>query len=204
MEGWKDTFGYRLAAIIKHYGLTKNSFSLKIGQLNNSLIVRMINNPTMGTSLTMFHRILNAFPDINPGWLLNGKGNMLISQGVIDPKYHYIDYFKKFGEESIDRFRISGFTDCDFAFDVYGDTMDPKFRQGDIILCKETNADNMEYGEAYLIIAGDRPLLRYVKSKVKDQFKLGAENEKYEDSTIDIKEVQQLFIVKGFVRRVVF
>lgn len=73
-----DYIGGRIMMIIKHYGLNRNSFSLKIGQSSNSLITRITNHPDMGMSLDLIQRILNAFPDVNPVWFVLGRGEMLI------------------------------------------------------------------------------------------------------------------------------
>jgi hypothetical protein len=110
-----DYIGGRMMMIIRHYGLNRNSFALKIGMNNNSLIVRITNNPEMGTSLDMIQKILNAFPEVNPAWFVMGRGEMLIHtpedndcpqcrkkeetitmlKGVIHSQEELIEYYKK-------------------------------------------------------------------------------------------------------------
>jgi hypothetical protein len=201
-----NSIGERIMAIIRHYHLNKNSFSLKIGLTNNSYVIRVVNNPEVGISLGLIQKTLTTFTDINPEWFVLGEGEMFRNKRYPDPSLHYIKYSKEVGGKPVDLFRIHGFDDCDVAFDVIGSGMAPKYRPGDIIICKEEEVGNiLQYGEAFLIICDGKPLIRYIKSKISDhRFKLGAEDLRYEDSTIDLKDIQHLYLIKGLVRKEVF
>jgi repressor LexA len=198
----KQSLGERVMEIIYHYRLNKNSFSKKIGLINNSIIVRLVNDPERGLSLELLQRIITEFPDISPRWLLMGEGDMFEVKKVPEKNIHYIKYYKTIDSQP-DLFRISGYDDCDFATDVYGDGMSPKYRQGDIVICRKfAPADPVLFGEAYLLYVNTNPLLRYIKSIPQPgQFKIGAENSRYEDAVIETKDIDSAYLVKGIIRR---
>ena len=211
MTGFKSTTipldeypGGRIMKIIKHYGLNRNSFSLRIGMTNNSLVTRITNNPDMGMALDLIQKILRTFPDVSAEWFILGRGGMLKSKSFPDPKLHYIKYMK--GEEQPhDLMRITGFDDCDYAFDLIGAGMSPRYNPGDVLICKEVDKESKDiiYGEAYLmVISEQKRILRYIKGLKDDNtYKLGAEDPRYEDSIITRDEIKDLFLIKGLVRK---
>lgn len=199
--------GERIWAIINHYRLNRNSFSVKLELSNNSGIVRILNDPdpSRGVSFELLQKIAQHFPEVSLRWFVLGEGEMLKDDKFPDPQLHYIKYYHDRGGEVTDLLRVYGYSDCDIAFDVFGDAMAPKFRQGDMILCKTVPfPGELIFGEAYLMISHDRPLLRYIKSETGEVLKLGAENPRYDESLIKISEVQSLYIIKGLVRREAF
>lgn len=194
--------GQRIEEIIQHYRLNKTSFSAKIGLKENSLIVRIINDPNRSFTVDLLQRIALNFPEVNIRWLITGEGEMICKQPI--PDNHYIEYYRKDSKEPVDKMKIYGYDDCDKAFDVFGDIMAPKFRSGDIIICKTIPYPGpIAYGEAFLIILNDEiPLIRYIRSEVDtDSIKLGAENPRHEDSTIHKADITRLYIIKGVIRR---
>ena len=197
--------GERLDAIIEHFEINKNTFAKMIGLSDNSLISRIINEPKRGVSLDMLQKIGKAFPDINMRWLVLNEGEMLLKPAFPDPKLHYIEYYKGCEEEPVDLLRLYGYDDCTYACDVFGDIMAPKYRPGDIVLCKKINTDDpIRFGDAYLLIFNKVPNIRYIKSEVDGTFKLGAESPRYEDITVAKSDVERLCLIKGVIRREVF
>ena len=74
--------GGRLDGLLKHYHLNKNSLSVKLGITSNSVITRIVNDRRRGMSLKNIQKIMVTFPDINPEWLILGKGRMLKKKPV--------------------------------------------------------------------------------------------------------------------------
>lgn len=70
------TINARIKQIISLKQLTISSFSREIGLINGVTISKIINQNRKPSSKTI-GRIINAFPDINYEWLVNGKGSML-------------------------------------------------------------------------------------------------------------------------------
>lgn len=205
-EPQEDYIGGRIMEMIDYYGLNKNSFSVKVGLQSNAYIVRIVNNRDAGMSLPLIQKILMTFPEINPEWFILGKGEMLKENTYPSTKVHYIKYFKEIGSKPSDLLKIVGFDDCDVAFDIVGSGMSPKYRHGDIVICKTLKPDDkIPFGEAFFIVSGGSPLIRYIKSKMDDtSFKLGAEDTRYEDSSIPLAEIQSLYLIKGLIRKELF
>ena len=62
----------RLIAFIESKGLTKNKFETKCG-----LSRRYVSNISQSISPSVSERISLVFPELNMGWVLTGKGEML-------------------------------------------------------------------------------------------------------------------------------
>jgi phage repressor protein C with HTH and peptisase S24 domain len=113
---------------------------------------------------------------------------------------------KKDGSEPADFLRIGGYEDCDTAFDVYGDMMAPRFRGGDVVICKTIEVSSIvRFGESYVIFSHGVPMIRYIKNEVDSEtIKLGVENTRYEDTTMRKADIERLCIIKGAIRREAF
>lgn len=209
--------GERFGAIMKHYGLNKNSFAVKLGLGSNSGMSRIVNDPNRTPSFDLLAKVLEVFDEIDPLWLILNKGDMLKSDNLTKPLipegsilYYKVDQTTVSNLITNDVqptsfLKIYGYMDCDIATDVFGESMSPKFIQGDVILCKEVSKKNIvELGEAYLIMTvhGD-VFVRYIKSKADSLIKVGAENPRYEDQTIKIDDIARMYIIKGTIRRLV-
>ena len=98
--------------------------------------------------------------------------------------------------------------DCNAAFPVYGESMEPDFYAGEIVLVKEiTNVDSMLWGEPYLVITNANcDNLRTIKnvylSEDRQKFILRATNPRYAGDTIVSRDdVIKIFLVKGKLNR---
>lgn len=197
--------GSRIKEFIRYLEMNMNSFSTSIGLPNNSAIVRIVNDPTRGVSLPLLQRIGTVYKKLDMNWLILGEGPMLKGDRALDPKTHSIQYFHGHNDKPVDRMRIHGYDDCDSAFDVFGDAMVPKFRPGDIVVCKSVPDQNtIMIGEAYLIVSKQTYILRYIKKVEGETYFLGAESARFNESSINTTEVDFLYLVKGVVRRETF
>ncbi len=65
----------RIKEYLKFKGISNRQLEIKTGMSNGSFASQLKNNKTMG--IDRLENILNVYSDINPEWLLTGKGNML-------------------------------------------------------------------------------------------------------------------------------
>jgi transcriptional regulator with XRE-family HTH domain len=72
-----ETINQRIEMLIEYYQLTQNSFSIRTGMANNSIIGKIINDPDRKPSYETIMKILTTFPDISCRWLLFGEGEMI-------------------------------------------------------------------------------------------------------------------------------
>jgi hypothetical protein len=204
------SFADRLKELMYYYRLNKNSMSVKLGFSTNTSITRLANHPERNPSFELLKSILMAFPALSGRWLLLGEGEMM-AKDELEAHSLWTNYYGKdmvgvldqvTDISPISRMRVYGFEDCELAVDVYGDSMAPKFKPGDIVLCKKVSSEDLiVFGEAYLI-CGKESVVRYIKSAPsEDTLKVGAENPRFEDLIIQRSDVNCLYRVKGLIRR---
>lgn len=119
--------------------------------------------------------IVNNIPEINLGWLLSGKGEMLNNKNVTDEKENDRNVGSSNGHMtyllplSAMGGSLTGFTEngvllenceaivspianVDFAITVYGDSMAPEYPSGSRILIKKINPDIfIDWGKTYVL-----------------------------------------------------
>ena len=98
---------------------------------------------------------------------------------------------------------IPAFSDCDFAVNVAGHSMYPKFNNGDIIICKKINNLNIiPFGETFLVVTNEQRLVKYIKPGKSDEYiSLESENEKFDPFEILKSDIIQLYLIKGKIER---
>jgi len=98
---------------------------------------------------------------------------------------------------------VPGFDDCDFALNVWGDSMVPNLHNGSIIICKEWKQSFIEYGYIYLIITNENHrMIKYISPGSSDEtITCSSENKFYKPFEIRKDEILKLYIVKGSIER---
>jgi len=212
------------------FNITPHKFSMKYsdkGGVKTSQVIRERN----GLSNKLLEEILEAYPEINKTWLLTGEGNPLKSGNNSAPnlvadnpqiKYfngvpYYEDFdvtasvvttFSDYKELPTFFINYKHFNDCDAYVPVMGDSMEPKYCNGEIIAIRKiNNIDALLPGEAYLVItSAEANSLRTVKCVFKspDDSKiiLRAINPNFAgDTVINKKDVLSIYFVKGKISR---
>lgn len=206
----------RFDIYMKSRGLNDNKVTLQLG-----LTVGLIGKSRKeGRDLSdkVIEKILNFYTDLNRVWLLTGEGEMLRSEQVqtqeqsgtgvpfydIDVTCGITESFADVREEPQFRINYAPLNDCDAAFPVYGDSMEPDFYAGDVVMVREIhNVDSMLWGEPYLIITNAacdnlRTIKNVYLSDDRRNFILRASNPRYNGDTIVAREnVLKIFLIKG-------
>lgn len=156
---------YVLNKLLEYSKLNGKSFSEKIGLIRPQAIYDIQNGKTQNISVSMANKIISAFPEVNKSWLFTGDGEMLIRpEDKITEKrgipFYDINVTASIAESFNDIPEVSQYlisypplNDCCAAFPVYGESMEPDFFAGEVVLVKEiTNVDSMLWGEPYLVI----------------------------------------------------
>ena len=98
--------------------------------------------------------------------------------------------------------------DCTAALPVYGESMEPGIRSGDIVFVRELhNRTTLQWGEIYLIVTDEtcdnmRTIKRVYPHPDGQHYILRADNPTYKgDTIIPVASVLKIFIVKGHFAR---
>ena len=211
---------YVLNKLLDYSKLNGKSFSEKIGLIRPQAIYDIQNGKTQNISVSMANKIISAFPEVNKSWLFTGDGEMLIRpEDKITEKrgipFYDINVTASIAESFNDIPEVSQYlisypplNDCCAAFPVYGESMEPDFFAGEVVLVKEiTNVDSMLWGEPYLVITNANcDNLRTIKnvylSEDRCKFILRATNPRFSgDTIIDRNDVLKIFLIKGKINR---
>lgn len=161
---------------------------------------------------------------INPRYLNTGMGEMFLRSA--DPDEHLpqleegVPYFNVnlteitvgtlnvFQEPPEYYVNYRPFNDCDAYLPIYGDSMYPKFSNGEIIIVKEIkNMEIIQWGEAYLVVTDDisnniTTVKLLFEHQDPERILLRSLNPDYTgDTMLQRKAIKRLFLVKGKVTR---
>lgn len=125
-------------------------------------------------------------------------------------KYYDIDasasntsMFESWNESFCKEITVPGFGDCDFAINVWGDSMFPTLQNGCIALCKEWKQRFIEYGFIYLVITREfHRMIKYLKPGSNEEtVTCESENKFYGPFEIRREDILKLYQIKGSILR---
>lgn len=206
--------------ILEYKKITKYKFCKDLG-----LSKGFLDKPREITT-DKYANILAYFPEINPDWLLTGKGEMLkqevkiINNSVYDTNIDEQEInlydinaagnlqtlFESGKQSVIGKIRIPNLPKCDGAIYLRGDSMYPLLKSGDIIIYKILNGvSNITFGEMYLIdyaIDGDDYLVvKYINaSEIENHIRIVSYNPHFSPMDIPLSSIRSLALVKASVR----
>ena len=153
--------------------------------------------------------------EINPEWLLTGKGNMLkngFSTKQRGANQNGLTHFDttasvdfKFMEYENEKFFIPTFKEADSLIQVTGDAMYPKYNNGDIVACKKLLLDDLffQWDRVYVLETSQGSLVKRVKKgSDKDHILLMSENESFESFELNVSKIFAVSLVIGVIRLV--
>ncbi len=223
-----EKIGQRLKQIRHSLEMTVEEFYSPLMKAFNNGSAIENNKRKLGKRLS---KDIIEYHHINPLYLSTGKGEMLLNartrvkrpaelptskQGDKPVPYYDLDLMR-LGKNTADIFSDSApeyyvdyrpLNDCTAYLPVYGDSMCPRFANGEIIAVKEVrNLGIILWGEAYLVVTDERTNgIVTVRSlhPHKDEKKiiLRAHNPAYGgDTIIDKASIKKLYIIKGKITR---
>lgn len=203
----------RLRQFIETKGVSKYGFYQKVG-LSNGFLDKGEN---IGSDKC--EKIIYAYPELNPDWLLTGNGSMLREEQE-QPNVPVLNYEHK-GAPYYDVDFIGGFDAVyndqtlnpayyiDFVpynkegilwCNLTGHSMEPELNNGDIIAIKEvkTPIEYLPVGEIYAFVTDDyRTVKRLAKSSREGYVKLIPANKspEYSEQEIPVSMIRKIFAV---------
>ena len=203
------------------YGKIKNMNASKFCQylgLSNGFFTRK-----SGITTDILEGILDKCADLNPDWLLTGKGEML-RNGASDPHPQHSPNMA--GIPLVEIEAVAGFGNADFAIteqdvkDYYivpefsllhidfmlkirGSSMYPKYNSGDVVACtiiKERNF--IQWNRCHIIATASQGILckRLLPSERKGYIRAVSDNTSYPPFEIPEEDITGIALVVGVVR----
>jgi len=208
----------RILLYLEFKGISKYKFSRDLGVSNGFLDKKR----EIGTD--KYANILEYFPDIDPEWLLTGKGKMLRTDinNVCESKVPHIAKKDKDGiplipasamagmftgdiqvlEHDCDRYIVPVFRGADFLISVKGSSMYPKYNSGDIVACKKLPLDTFfQWNKVYVLDTDQGPLIKRIKhGSSEDSLLIVSDNEKYAPFELKRQNIYNIALVMGVIR----
>lgn len=157
---------------------------------------------------------------LNPDWdtsMFTGESEML-KEGAGDSSgrgsriRYWVDVdataggVELFDDMTTNRFidlSIPEFRDCTDAVNLYGDSMMPLYRNGQIIILKEWKESFIDFGNVYLVITcnGNRMVKYLRRGSDPDHVLCISENKDFDPFEIERKDILRLYLVKGGISK---
>lgn len=202
--------------LLEFFQLNAKSFSEKIGLDRPQAIYDIQNGKTKGISPRMADKIISAFPEVDKAWLLSGEGEMLKEATDVTRPSHRIRYWvdvdataggvTQFDDMMSSQYidlAIPEFRDCTDAVNLYGDSMLPLYKSGQIIILKEWKESFIDYGNVYLVVTkkGNRMVKYLRKGSDADHVLCVSENKEFDSFEILMDDILRLYLVKGGISK---
>ena len=163
-------------------------------------------------------KILEKYQDLNRVWLLTGEGDMLNNppqqkeESEPSENIRYwedvsatggcMEFLENPDEHEVKMISVPRFADCTDAVNIYGDSMYPVYKSGEIILIKPWRESFIDYGCCYLIVTknGNRMVKYLRRSDNVDKVLCVSENKQFDPFEIDRSDILRLFLVRGSIK----
>ena len=208
----------KILQFINYKGISKNKFYIKTGISNGVL------DKKSSLSMNTVEKIYSAYPEINPEWLITGKGEMLKptpinelnESAVIYKKIRTIplisieavvristDPVNIIEQDIIANYSIPNFINADFMICIKGPSMSPKYNSGDIVACRIINQGTfIQWNKVHVIATKEQGvLIKRLKKGEDNNFLLAiSDNKNYDSFEIPKDEILNIALITGVIR----
>lgn len=204
---------------IDYKKITKSEFCEKTGISYANLKGKGLQSEMGGQQIG---KILSAFSEISPEWLLTGEGPMLRSSDHIPETTKMIPSNDSEGiplipthaiagvfqgetivlEYECDRYIVPLFKDAEFLITVKGSSMLPKYNSGDIVACKRVPLDTFfQWNKVYVLDTEQGALIKRVKpGHTNNTITIISDNPNYEPFELPKSKIYHIALVVGVIR----
>jgi len=210
---------YRFSQYMEYKGLNDNQVTKDCG-----LGVGVIGGAKKGKSdlgAKTIKAILEKYQDLNKVWLLTGEGEMIKASRDLEAltqkdETHTIRYWvdvsatggnvqflENPNENNVRWISVPNFSECTDAVNLYGDSMSPVYKNGEVIILKEWTENYIEYGNVYLVVTnnGNRTV-KYLQPGSDDaHVRCVSANPHYAPFEIELSAIKRIYIVKGRIAK---
>lgn len=175
----------RIKEFIEFKGISLNQFDKEIGAGNGYIGKQIVKNASIGSD--KIEKMLSKYIELNPRWLLTGKGEMLILEEFNKSLIMNESYSNKIPVGSIPYYEvivmagnklseltgtitpdgyikdIPGIENTEALFPVRGCSMSPEIKEGAIIGVKRvSNIESLNTQHKYFIVTMEDRMIKYI------------------------------------------
>lgn len=205
----------RVLEYLDFKGIKRNDLFLKTGLAPSNFKGKSLESELGGDKVA---KILTYYEDLNPDWLMTGKGNMMRATREVQKvepdeggiPLIPIEAMAGFGQGDVQAlvhdcefYIIPLFKGADFLITVRGMSMYPKYSSGDIIACKRVSMTDIffQWNKVYVLDSEQGALIKRVRKGSKEgAVELVSENPDYQSFEIDLGKVRSVALVMGVIR----
>lgn len=204
----------RIREYLDYKGITRYRFYRETGLSNGFL------DKNSNISTDKCEKIIYQYPDVNPEWLITGKGEMLRSEQpvqisykpMIGVPYYDVDFIAGFDQIFNDQTLFPAhnivfqpFRKATLWCNVTGHSMEPKINHGDIIALKECSVDDVQYGEIYAVVLDTIRTVKILrKSEDPNKFRYVPINQaEYDEQDFAKERIVKIYEVLGNISKFV-
>ncbi len=209
----------RLTIAIRNMGVSYTEFAKLIGVDYSGLSKKINGRQRLSVNI---YKSIKAATDINTDWLRTGNGEMFVGRGTpkavykdnstgeyVSSKPHFLSDTMAGGlSESASDYcepfpvvRHLGDYDCTIC--VFGDSMLPTFRSGDVIALKADREPKfLRWGEPHVLDTQDGVILKRIYDGGDDQITCKSDNPDYPEFSVPKSSIRHIFRVVGLIRKV--
>ena len=215
------TIKERILTYIEEKGITKSNFFSDTGIASSNFKGKNLTSQLGGDAIV---KILTTYPDVNPNWLMLGKGSMLLTDtsvpseapatkatspsegiplipfsamaGALAGEQTALDY-------ECERYVVPAFKNADFLMRVQGVSMQPTYLSGDIVACQRVPLSDIffQWNKTYVLDTSQGALIKRVKPGKDDHHILiVSDNTQYDPFELSRTSIHAIALVIGLIR----
>lgn len=208
----------RLEMVLNHLNISAATLAAELGRGRPQFLYDIQKGKTKNISSDLAKQIVSVYPVFNEVWLITGQGQMLIekeekyrdAKGQVLPLLPIVamaGYNEDNWTAYINTHPIYSVPDvptADFLIKVGGDSMQPKYYEGDMIACRFVKELLFfQWGKTYVLDTSQGVMVKniYEDKDNPDNVVLVSENaEKYPPFSIPRSDIRKLALVVGSIR----
>lgn len=208
----------RMLKFMENEQINDNQMTVAAG-LSNGTIGKARAGITKSLNSDNIEKILNAYPNLSPAWLLTGEGSMLKEDKTpatvsFDPSvgkpYYDVDFIGGFSEIFNNQATVPacnvlvpGFEKASLWCNVTGHSMEPKINHGDIIALHECTINDIQFGEIYAVVLDTIRTIKILRrGSTPDKLLYVPINKPdYEEQEFPVSRIIRVFEVLGSIAR---
>lgn len=204
------TAAERISKVIEAEGESPASFAAKIG-ITPTQIYDIQSGKTKSITAKTAAKIKAVYSNYSIEWLTTGEDTAEPKTTGTDIRY-WIDVdataggVQQFDDMVTDKYislSIPEFRDCTDAVNLYGDSMVPLYKSGQIIILKEWKESFIDFGNVYLVVtkSGNRMVKYLRKGSDAAHILCVSENKEFDPFEIEKTDILRLYLVKGGISK---